>query len=77
MEVKVTRKVDSHHTNPRYRCLLVDLLNDSTFHHRIENGVLVKADFMPTDEFVMELVRRLCKRSPTFRDLLLDFAVRL
>ena len=77
METKVTCRVDSHHTNPRYRCLLVNLLNDSTFHHRIENGRLVKADLMPTDKFVMELVRLLSKISPSFRDKLLDFAVRL
>lgn len=70
MQSKVTFKVDSHHTNPRYPCLLVDLLGDATFHYYIENCKLVKADLMPTDDFVLELCRLLWNISPSFRESL-------
>ena len=73
MEVTVTSKVDSHHTNKKYECLLVDLLNESTFHFTITNGRLVKADLMPTDEFVLDLCHYLAKQSPTFRKQLQDY----
>ena len=77
LKTKVTHRVDSHHTNPRYRCLLVDFLCDPTFHFEIVNGRLVKADLTPTDGFVLELVRLLAAVSPMFRAKLLDFAIRL
>lgn len=77
MEVMVTRKVDSHHTNKKYECLLVDLMNDPTFHFTITNGRLVKADLMPTDEFVLDLCHYLAKQSPTFRRELFEMAIRL
>ena len=77
VETVVTHRVDSHHTNPNYQCLLVNLENEPTFHYQIENGRLVKADLMPTDNFVLELCRLLAAVSPTFKDKLLNFAVRL
>lgn len=70
METKVTSKVDSHHTNPNYPCLLIDLKDDPTFHYKVENGKLVKADLMPTDNFVLELCRLLWNLSPTFKEKL-------
>jgi len=75
METKLTHKVDSHHTNASYKCLLVDLLNDPTFHFYVEDGKLVKADLMPTDEFVLELCRLMATVSPTFRSELVRLAV--
>ena len=75
MEARLTHKVDSHHTNPNYTCLLVDLLNDPTFHFSVENGRLVKADLMPTDRFVLELCRLLANVSPSFRAELVRLAV--
>jgi len=75
MRLRITSKVDSHHTNPRYKCLLLDLLCDPAFHYEIVDGRLVKADLVPTDGFVLELVRLLAAVSPTFRAKLLDFAI--
>lgn len=73
----VTSKVDSHHTDKRYQCLLVNLLRDPTFHFQIVNGRLVKADLMPTDEFVLDLCYHLSRESPTFRKELCELAMRL
>lgn len=67
METVLTCKVDSHHTNRRYQCLLVNLLHDPTCHIQIVNGRLVKADLMPTDDFVLDLALQLARVSPTFR----------
>jgi hypothetical protein len=77
VEYVVTAKVDSHHTAKRYECLLVDLRNEPTFHFRIVNGRLVKADLMPTDQFVLDLCYLLSKESPTFRKELCDLAMHL
>jgi hypothetical protein len=76
-EYITTAKVDSHHTNKKYECLLVDLLNDPTFHFHIVNGRLVKADLMPTDQFVLDLCYHLSRQSPTFRKALFDLAMSL
>jgi hypothetical protein len=73
----VTAKVDSHHTNKRYQCLLIDLRQDPAFHFHIVNGRLVKADLMPTDQFVLDLCYLLSKESPTFRKQLFDLAMSL
>jgi len=70
MEVKVTHRVDSHHTNPSYRCLLIDLLNDPTFHYLVSGNKLIKADLRPTDDFGLELCRLLWNISPSFRERL-------
>ena len=75
MQTQITHKVDSHHTNPNYKCLLVNLLNEPTFHYIVKDGVLSKADLMPTDEFVLELCRLMATVSPTFRDELVRLAV--
>ena len=77
VECALTTKVDSHHTNKKYECLLVDLLNDPTFHFHIVNGRLVKADLMPTDQFVLDLCYHLSKQSPTFRRALFELAMSL
>jgi len=75
----VTHKVDSHHTNLTYPCLLIDLLGDATFHYEISgdgkcshcgkpiNTRLVKANWMPTDDVMMETVLRVADISPTFK----------
>lgn len=66
METVLTSRVDSHHSAKRYQCLLVNLLHDPTFHYQVVNGRLVKADLMPTDDFVLDLALQLARRSPTF-----------
>lgn len=53
MELKVTHRVNSHHTNPGYRCLLIKLLGDPTFHYRVHNNRLVRADLMPTTPLLL------------------------
>lgn len=68
-----TSKVDSHHTNPMYRCLLVDLMNDPTHHFEFKVNwedrtiKVVKDNWMPTDDVMLDIVLRLAEESPTFR----------
>jgi len=66
-----TKHVDSHHTNPDYRCLLVNLLPLPEFHYRINGkGVLVKADLMPTYEWMMRLVQKMVDWKPEYKAML-------
>jgi hypothetical protein len=73
METVVTSKVDSHHTNPDYRCLLIPMLQFPEFHLVVdwERRRVVKCDFMPTEAFALELNALLCDMSPTFPERLL------
>ena len=66
METVLTSKTDSHHTNLNYQCLLVRLENDPRFHYRVVGNRVVEADWMPTDNDVLELADQLCTRSPSF-----------
>jgi len=66
-KLKVTHRVDSHRVNPRYKCLVINLLGDPTFHYKVVKGRLVKADWMPRDDDLLEVIRRLAQLSPTFR----------
>ena len=70
MEYVITRKVDSHHTNPRYKCAVFDILKEPWFHYEIKHNVLVRADIMPTDEWALKLVEVMWKVSPSFREAL-------
>lgn len=70
MEYKFTHKVDSHFWNPQYRCLLINLLHDPTFHYRVQGERLVKADLMPTIDWFMEGIRLLWKFDASFREVL-------
>ena len=67
METILTHKTDSHHTNLNYQCLLVDLTHDPRCHVQIENGRVVKIDWMPTDIDVLDLNDKMFRVSPTFR----------
>jgi len=77
METVVTSKVDSHHTNPDYRCLLIPMLQFPEFHLVVdwERRRVVKCNFMPTEDFALELNALLCDISPTFPERLLAQAV--
>lgn len=68
MKFKITSRVDSHHTNPKYKCLLIILEGDPHFHYKIKDGKLVKADWMPTDDEMMDTVLAMAKISPTFHE---------
>jgi len=76
----VTHKVDSHHTNPTYPCLLIDLLGDLTFHYEISwinkcpkcgeplpPPKLTKANWMPQDDVMLDTTLRVADISPTFK----------
>jgi hypothetical protein len=62
MKLKITSKVDHHHTNPRYKCLVVEWNGDLNFRCR-GNGV---HDWLPTDEEIVEIAAKLSEVSPTF-----------
>ena len=73
-----TAKVDSHHTNPNYKCLLLNLLPLPEFHFkavvRDEHGrilknvsvELVKADLIPTYEWMIEANKLMCRWKPEY-----------
>jgi len=76
--MKLTAKVDSHHTNPNYKCLLVNLLPLPEFHWTAKvyvNGklvegphvrvVLTKADLIPRNEWLMQVVQGMSDWKPT------------
>lgn len=79
METVVTSEVDSHHTNPNYRCLLIPMRQFREFHLAIdwERRKILKCDLMPTENFALELNSLLCDISPTFPERLLNQAVNL
>lgn len=78
MQFQFTKKVDSHRINERYKCLLLDLSRLPEFHYkaivRDERGrilrnvtvQLVKADLMPTYDWMMEANRLMCAWKPEF-----------
>ncbi len=66
MEIEITNKVQSHHTNPDYVCVLVKF-NDGKNNFR-----LAGLDWLPTDEEGMELFRAMYNYSPTFRRKVCD-----
>lgn len=71
VEFRRTSKVDYHHTNEEYECLMVvfDCAYDS--HFRIRNSY--SADWIPTDGEAKELVMHLADMSPTFLTWLRTF----
>ena len=79
MEAIVTSKVDSHHTNPNYKCLLIPMLQLKEFHLVIDwqDRRVVKCDLMPTEDFALELNALLCNISPTYLERLFTQAVNL
>jgi len=68
MEIEVTSKVASHHTNPNYKCLLVKWNGEPNFrcvpidHH----------NWMPTDDEMLRLVKAWIDISPTAWPLILQ-----
>lgn len=68
MKIRKTSKVDSHHTNPNYVCLVVEWNGDVNF--RCRNGDV--HDWMPTDKEMLELFLEWIQISPTAWPLILD-----
>lgn len=76
-EFTITHKVDSHHTNPNYPCLLVDLLQKPEVHYEIvvrdaQGKVLknvfpelVKLNWMPKLEHLMRVNQQMWNWKPT------------
>lgn len=74
MEYVVTHKVDSHRVNPKYKCLMIDLLKEPWFHYEIKmvegRPVLTKANIIPTYEWALELNEQMCRWKPDFAEAL-------
>jgi len=68
MRFKITEKVDSHRINQKYRVLVVEFEpSDKNFRPRpLKQGIL--ADWIPTDEEALAIVKQMAKLSPTFRE---------
>jgi len=66
MRFKITEKVDSHRINQKYRVLIVEFEpSDKNFRPRpLKQAVL--ADWIPTDEEALAIVKQMVKLSPTF-----------
>jgi len=75
--MKITAKVDSHRVNQNYPCVLLNLLPLPEFHFeakvydvygrelknvRVE---LTRADLIPRNEWLMQVVQRMCDWKPT------------
>jgi len=88
VKYKITHKVRSHHTNPYYKCLLLDILNEPWWKHKekvIIDGKEVKgpnvkvvhteSTIMPTDDWWLEGTALMCKISPTFRKKLFNMVM--
>lgn len=66
MRLRVSSQVDSHHTNPFYRCLIVEWLStDLNFRLRLGAAEHI-ADWLPKDSEILELVVQMLRISPTF-----------
>lgn len=70
----ITSKVDSHHTNPNYSCLLINLLGDPTFHVEIDwkNRRIIKADWMPRNDAMIDANLKWMQVEPNAWYLLLN-----
>lgn len=69
MRLRVSSQVDSHHTNPLYRCLIAEFLPED-LHFRIRAKPGCVADWIPKDSEILELVLKMLELSPTFIDKL-------
>jgi len=61
MRLRVSKDVDSHHTNPDYECLIVEWNGEKNFRCRA-NG---SHDWLPTDQELVDLLVASVKISPT------------
>jgi len=70
VKVEVTKDVDSHHTNPDYLTLRVSWSGDKNF-----RCLGAWHNWVPTDLEGFEFVVKLAAVSPTFRDMVIRWAV--
>ena len=68
MKIRKTSRVDSHHTNPDYVCLVVEWDGEANF--RCRHGG--EHDWMPTDDEMLSLLLEWIRISPTAWQLILD-----
>ena len=68
VRLRITDNVDSHHTNPEYKCLVVEFIKgeDDNYRHRF-NKDGVAFDWLPKDDEIMDICRTMYEISPTFR----------
>lgn len=81
--IEITTNCDSHDFNPNYKAMIVTLKDLKTnyrmpeFHWRFktigQDIVLEHADLMPTDEWLLDIVKVLWGQSPTFKQKLGEF----
>lgn len=68
MRIRITSKVDSHHTNPNYRCLVVEWNGEANF--RCRGGHV--HDWLPTDQELLDLLLAGIEISPTLWPKILE-----
>lgn len=73
MRLRITEKVDSHHTNPDYKCIIVEFLrSDKNIRIRSLRRTEVLLDWLPTDEELFKLFQTSMDISPTFKNMVED-----
>ena len=65
MRLRVTNKVDNHHTNQNYQCLIVDFLKTDDNIRKRDGEVVF--DWLPRDQELFDIISYLFRISPTFR----------
>ena len=66
VRMRITEKVDNHHTNINYKTLIVEFLNtDDHIRKRYTGDVMF--DWCPRDKEILQLIKNLYVISPTFR----------
>jgi hypothetical protein len=74
MRVRVTERVDSHHTNPNYKCIIVEFLKeDNNLRIRNHSQTDVLIDWLSTDEELIRICKVGIDLSPTFKQKLESF----
>lgn len=72
MELSITHKVDNHHTNQGYNCLVVKFMsNDNNVRRRFDKD-FVLFDWIPTDDEIILINKWLMNLSPTFKNKLCE-----
>jgi len=71
MKLIVTKDVANHQFNPKYPCLVIQWELDDT------NYMPTRKNWMPRDDELMEINKKLLDLSPTFREKMLKWIKQL
>lgn len=66
MRLRVSSRVDSHHTNPFYKCLIVEWLPEDLNFRLRPRAEECLANWLPKDSEILELMVQMLRISPTF-----------